>query len=75
MEVVVVVVVAVVAVVVKEHYSGSHPDFNLRKYLYYMAGVDFTLIDGLDALSCANYIIRSWVKPRAFSYTHWLYEI
>jgi len=31
--------------------TANHPDFDLRKYLYRMAGVDFTLIDGLDALT------------------------
>lgn len=31
--------------------TANHPDFDLRKYLFRMAGVDFTLIDGLDALT------------------------
>ncbi|WP_197035975.1 hypothetical protein [Fischerella sp. PCC 9605] len=30
---------------------GNNPNFDLRQYLYRIAGVDFTLIDGLDVLA------------------------
>ncbi|MFN6572600.1 IS110 family transposase [Dendronalium sp. ChiSLP03b] len=31
--------------------TGNNPNFDLRQYLYKIAGVDFTLIDGLDVLA------------------------
>jgi hypothetical protein len=37
---------------------GNNPNFELRQYLYQIAGVDFTLIDGLDA----------WVHPTFHSF-------
>jgi transposase len=34
--------------------SSNHPNFDLREYLFRMAGVDFTRIDGMDAISVQN---------------------
>ncbi|MBW4631152.1 MAG: IS110 family transposase [Iphinoe sp. HA4291-MV1] len=36
--------------------SSNHPNFDLRSSLYHMAGVDFTSIDGLDALGVRQYL-------------------
>jgi hypothetical protein len=34
--------------------EGNAPDFDLRSYLYQMAGVDLTQIDGIKALTAMN---------------------
>ncbi|MCP6761198.1 MAG: IS110 family transposase [Fischerella sp. CENA71] len=56
--------------------TANHPDFNLRKYLYRMAGVDFTLIDGLDALTVQTILSEVGLDPKRFltvkHFTSWL---
>lgn len=46
--------------------TANHPDFDLRKYLYRMAGVDFTLIDGLDALTVQTILSEVGLDPERF---------
>ncbi len=46
--------------------TANHPDFNWRKYLYHMAGVDFTLIDGLNALSVPTILSEVGLEPQRF---------
>ncbi len=46
--------------------TANHPNFDLRKYLYRMAGVDFTLIDGLNALSVQTILSEVGLNPERF---------
>ena len=46
--------------------TANHPDFDLRKYLYRMAGVDFTLIDGLEAMTVQTILSEVGLDPRRF---------
>jgi transposase len=56
--------------------KGNAPDFDLRTYLYQMAGVDLTRIDGLDALSVLKILSETGVDmtpwPTAKHFTAWL---
>ena len=56
--------------------TANHPDFNLHQYLYRIAGVDFTLIDGLDALSVQTILSEVGLDPKRFPtvkhFTSWL---
>jgi transposase len=56
--------------------TANHPDFDLHKYLYRMAGVDFTLIDGLDALTVQTILSEVGLNPKRFPsvkhFTSWL---
>jgi hypothetical protein len=56
--------------------TANHPNFDLRKYLYRMAGVDFTLIDGLNALSVQTILSEVGLEPERFPtvkhFTSWL---
>lgn len=38
----------------------------MRKYLYRMAGVDFTLIDGLEAMTVQNILSEVGLDPKRF---------
>jgi transposase len=46
--------------------SANHPNFNLREYLFRMVGVDFTLINGLDALGVQNILAEVGLEPHRF---------
>ncbi len=46
--------------------TANHPNFDLHKYLYRMAGVDFTLIDGLDALTVQTILSEVGLNPKRF---------
>jgi hypothetical protein len=56
--------------------QGNEPHFDLRTHLYRIAGVDFTQIDGLNALSVQNIISEVGLDPGAFPtvkhFTSWL---
>ena len=56
--------------------TANHPNFDLHKYLYRMAGVDFTLIDGLDALTVQLILSEVGLDPKRFPtvkhFTSWL---
>ena len=56
--------------------SSNHPNFDLRSSLYRMAGVDFTSIDGLDALGVQNILSEVGLDPKRFPtvkhFTSWL---
>ncbi|MEH2079964.1 MAG: IS110 family transposase [Nostoc sp.] len=56
--------------------TANHPSFDLHKYLYGMAGVDFTLIDGLDALTVQTILSEVGLNPKRFHtvkhFTSWL---
>jgi transposase len=56
--------------------TANHPNFDLHKYLYQMAGVDFTLIDGLDALTVQTILSEVGLNPERFPtakhFTSWL---
>ena len=56
--------------------TANHPNFDLRKYLYRMAGVDFTLIDGLNALTVQTILSEVGLEPGRFPtvkhFTSWL---
>ena len=56
--------------------TANHPDFNLHQYLYRIAGVDFTLIDGLDALSVQTILSEVGLDLQRFPtvkhFTSWL---
>ena len=56
--------------------TANHPDFDLRQYLYRIAGVDFTLINGLDALSIQTILSEVGLDPSRFPtvkhFTSWL---
>jgi transposase len=46
--------------------TANHPSFDLHKYLYRLAGVDFTLIDGLDALTVQTILSEVGLNPQRF---------
>jgi transposase len=56
--------------------EGNAPDFDLRSYLYQMAGVDLTQIDGIKALTAMNILseigldMNKW--PTVKHFTSWL---
>lgn len=56
--------------------QGNEPYFDLRTHLYRITGVDFTQIDGLNALSVQNIISEVGLDPGAFPtvkhFTSWL---
>lgn len=56
--------------------KGNEPHFDLRTHLYRITGVDFTQIDGLNALSVQNIISEVGLDPGAFPtvkhFTSWL---
>jgi transposase len=56
--------------------TANHPNFDLRKSLYRMSGVDFTLINGLDALSVQTILSEVGLDPSRFPtvkhFTSWL---
>jgi hypothetical protein len=55
---------------------GNIPHLDLRSHLYRFSGVDFTQIDGLDALSLCNLLSDVRLDPRALPtvkhFTSWL---
>ena len=46
--------------------TGNNPNFDLRQYLYQIAGVDFTLIDGLDALAVQTILSEIGLDAQRF---------
>jgi transposase len=56
--------------------KGNAPAFDLRTHLYQLSGVDFTKIDGLDALSVVNILSEVGLDPTRFPsskhFTSWL---
>ncbi len=56
--------------------TANHPNFDLRSLLYRMVGIDFTLIDGLDAMSVQNILSEVGLDPMRFPtvkhFTSWL---
>jgi hypothetical protein len=56
--------------------TANHPSFDLHKYIYRIAGVDFTLIDGLDALTVQTILSEVGLDPKRFPtvkhFTSWL---
>lgn len=56
--------------------EGNEPDFNLRLYLYQMAGVDLTQVDGINALTAQTVLseigldMSKWKTVKHF--TSWL---
>ena len=60
----------------KSRRQATHPDFELRSYLYQMSGVDLTQIDGIDALTAQTIIgeigldMSKWKTVKHF--TSWL---
>ena len=56
--------------------QATHPDYDLRTYLYQMSGVDLTRIDGIDALTAQTLIseiglhMSKW--PTVKHFTSWL---
>lgn len=46
--------------------KGNAPAFDLRTHLYQLSGVDFTQIDGLDALSVVNILSEVGLDPSRF---------
>ncbi|WP_341531642.1 transposase (plasmid) [Nostoc sp. UHCC 0302] len=56
--------------------TANHPTFDLHNYLYRMAGVDFTLINGLDALTVRTILSEVGLDPKRFPtvkhFTSWL---
>ncbi len=56
--------------------KGNAPAFDLRTHLYQLSGVDFTRIDGLDALSVVNILAEVGLDPTRFPsvkhFTSWL---
>ncbi len=56
--------------------TANHPNFDLCSLLYRMVGVDFTLIDGLDAMSVQNILSEVGLDPSRFPtvkhFTSWL---
>jgi len=55
---------------------GNEPDFDLREYLYQMAGVDLTQIEGVDALTIQKVLSETGVDmsawPTVKHFTSWL---
>jgi transposase len=56
--------------------TANHPQFDLHKYIYRIAGVDFTLINGLDALTVQTILSEVGLDPERFPtvkhFTSWL---
>jgi transposase len=56
--------------------QGNQPDFDLRLYLYQMAGVDLTQIDGIDALIVQKVLSETGVDMSRWKtvkhFTSWL---
>ena len=56
--------------------EGNAPNFNLRLYLYQMAGVDLTQIDGVNALTVQKVLAETGVDmspwPTVKHFTSWL---
>lgn len=56
--------------------TANHPPYDLHKYIYRIAGVDFTLIDGLDALTVQTILSEVGLEPERFPtvkhFTSWL---
>ena len=56
--------------------SRNAPNFDLRSHLYRISGVDFTQIDGLEALTVQEIISEVGLDPNRFStskhFTSWL---
>jgi transposase len=56
--------------------KGNAPAFDLRTHLYQLSGVDFTKIDGLEALSVVNILSEVGLDPTRFPsskhFTSWL---
>lgn len=56
--------------------TANHPSFDLHKYLYRIAGVDFTVINGLDALTVQTILSEVGLDPERFPtvkhFTSWL---
>jgi transposase len=46
--------------------TGNAPHFDLRTHLYRISGVDFTQIDGLDAVMVHNILSEVGLDPNAF---------
>jgi uncharacterized protein YxjI len=46
--------------------TANHPNFDLHQYLYRIAGIDFTLIDGLDALAVQTILSEVGLDPKRF---------
>jgi transposase len=55
---------------------GNEPDFSLREYLYQMAGVDLTQIEGVNALTIQKVLSETGVDmsfwPSVKHFTSWL---
>ena len=55
---------------------GNEPDFDLRLYLYQMAGVDLTRIDGINVLTVQKVLTETGVDmspwPTVKHFTSWL---
>lgn len=60
----------------KSRRQATHPDYDLRTYLYQLSGVDLTQIDGIEALSAQTIIseigldMSKW--PTVKHFTSWL---
>jgi transposase len=56
--------------------TANYPNFDLHKSLYRMSGIDFTLINGLDALSIQTILSEVGLDPTRFPtvkhFTSWL---
>jgi len=56
--------------------TANHPNFDLHSSLYRITGVDFTLIDGLDALTIQTILSEVGLDPSRFPtvkhFTSWL---
>jgi transposase len=56
--------------------TANHPPFDLHKYIYHITGVDFTLIDGLDALTVQTILSEVGLNRERFPtvkhFTSWL---
>ncbi len=46
--------------------TANHPNFALHQHLYKIAGIDFTLIDGLDALAVQTILSEVGLNPTRF---------
>jgi len=46
--------------------TANHPHFDLHQYLYRIAGIDFTLIDGLDVLAVQTILSLVGLDPTRF---------
>jgi hypothetical protein len=58
--------------------EGNAPDFDMRSYLYQMAGVDLTQIDGIKALTAMNILSeigldsnQEPIVPGSFGLSDW----